>query len=45
MLELLIVILIVFWFLGLGFNFGGDIIHVLLIIALIMIIYRLFQGR
>ena len=45
MLELIIVILIVLWLLGylgpVSFRRGGNLVHVLLVIALILIIVRL----
>jgi len=45
MLEALIVILIIGWALGLfAFHVGG-LIHVLLVIALIVLIVRLLQGK
>ena len=46
MLELLAVLLIVMWLLGMisSYTMGG-FIHLLLIIAIIMILIRLIQGR
>ena len=46
MLGILAVILIVLWLLGLvtAYTLGG-FIHVLLIIAIVMILLRLIQGR
>ena len=45
MLEALIVILIIGWALGLfAFHVGG-LIHVLLVIAVIVLIVRLLQGK
>ena len=45
MLEALIIILVIGWALGLfAFHVGG-LIHVLLVIALIVLIVRLLQGR
>lgn len=46
MLWTIIVILGVLWLLGLlgGYTAGG-LIHVLLVIAVIVILVRLFQGR
>ncbi len=44
-LYVVAIVLIIAWAIGLiGFNAGG-LIHVLLIIALIAIIVRLFQGK
>jgi hypothetical protein len=39
------VIVIVIWLLGLIFSFGGSLIHLLLIVALIILIYNLITGR
>jgi hypothetical protein len=41
MLWTIIIILLVLWLLGFGFKIGGSLIHVLLVIALIVLIYRL----
>ncbi len=42
----LAVILFVLWFLGLitSYTFGG-LIHILLVVALVVIVVRLLQGR
>ena len=39
------IILIVLWIFGLLGSIGGSIIHGLVVIALILIVYRLVQGR
>lgn len=46
MLEALVVILIVLWLLGLltSYTMGG-FIHALLVLAVIVILVRVFQGR
>ena len=46
MLETIIVILLVLWLVGLvaGETFGG-ILHLLLVVALIVFLFRLFMGR
>lgn len=46
MLWTLAIILIALWVLGLAssYTFGG-LIHVLLVIAIVVILVRLFQGR
>lgn len=46
MLETIIVVLLILWVLGLvsSYTFGG-LIHVLLIIALAVLLFRIFQGR
>jgi hypothetical protein len=43
MLETIIVILVVLWLLGFGFNVGGNLIHTLLVIALIVFVIRLLS--
>jgi hypothetical protein len=45
MLFTIAVILIVLWLLGLIAHVGGGLIHLLLVIAVIVIIYRLVTGR
>ena len=46
MLWTLAVILFILWALGfLAFHVGGSLIHLLLVIALIVIVYRLVTGR
>jgi hypothetical protein len=46
MLETIIVILLVLWLIGLVSSYTlGGFIHVLLVIALIVIILRVIQGR
>ncbi len=45
MLWTLIGILILFWILGLVFEIGGGIIHILLVIALIVFIWNMVTGR
>jgi hypothetical protein len=46
MLETLIVILIVLWLLGLVSSYSmGGFIHLLLVLALIVIVVRVIQGR
>lgn len=46
MLETIAVILIILWLLGLvsGYALGG-FIHILLVIALVVIVLRVIQGR
>jgi hypothetical protein len=46
MLWTIVVILLILWLLGwLAFPIGGGLIHLLLVIAVIIIIVRLLQGR
>jgi hypothetical protein len=45
MLETILIILVVLWALGFfAFHVGG-LVHVLLVIALVVLIIRLLQGR
>jgi len=46
MLELLAIVLIVLWLLGMVSSYTmGGFIHVLLVVAVIMLLVRLIQGR
>jgi len=46
MLETIAVVLIVLWLLGLVTSYSmGGFIHVLLVIAVVMILLRVIQGR
>ena len=45
MLWTLIVLLLLFWLLGFAFDVAGGIIHVLLVIALVVLVIQLLQGR
>ncbi len=45
-LETIIVILLLLWLLGAFISpFGGNLIHLLLVVALVVIVIRLLQGR
>jgi hypothetical protein len=46
MLETIIVILVVLWLLGLVTSYTmGGFIHVLLVIAIVVVLIRMIQGR
>jgi hypothetical protein len=45
MLWTIVVILLILWALGFAIHIGGGLIHILLVIALIVIVIRLLQGR
>lgn len=46
MLETIVVVLLILWVLGLvTSNTMGGVIHVLLVIAVVMILLRVIQGR
>jgi hypothetical protein len=45
-LYILAIVLVILWALGFfAFSMGGNLIHILLAIALIVIIYRMATGR
>lgn len=46
MLETIAIILIVLWFLGLVSSYTmGGLIHILLVVAVVVILVRVIQGR
>ena len=45
MLWTIIVILLVLWLLGLLVHIGGNLIHILLVIALIILILSFIRGK
>lgn len=45
MLWTIIGLLILFWILGLITEIGGGLVHILLVIAVIVLIFRLVTGR
>lgn len=46
MLWTIAVILIILWLLGFSvLNIGGSLIHILVVIAVIVILYRIITGR
>jgi Family of unknown function (DUF5670) len=46
MLETLVIILLVLWLLGLVSSYTmGGLIHILLVIAIVVILLRVIQGR
>ena len=46
MLETLAIILIIFWLLGLVSSYTmGGLIHILLVVAVVVILIRVVQGR
>ena len=45
MLWTIIVILVVLWLLGFLTHVGGGLIHLLLVIAVVVLIINLIQGR
>jgi hypothetical protein len=45
MLWTIFIILLVLWLLGFTIHVGGSLIHLLLVIALVVLIVQLIQGR
>jgi hypothetical protein len=45
MLWTLLLILLIMWALGLGFGVAGNLIHILLVAAVVVLIVNLLQGR
>ena len=46
LLWVIIVVLVILWLLGyVALPIGGNLIHILLVIALILVVYRLATGR
>jgi uncharacterized protein DUF5670 len=45
MLWTLIVLLLLFWILGFAFDVAGGIVHVLLVIALVLFLVNIINGR
>ncbi len=45
MLETIILVLVVLWLLGFITGFGGGLVHILLLIALVVLVIRLVSGR
>jgi hypothetical protein len=43
MLWTIALILVVLWLLGFSFHLGGSLIHLILVIALIVLAFQLFQ--
>jgi len=44
LLEILIVILIIAWLGGFSLNIAGSLIHLLLVVAIILIIFRFIRS-
>lgn len=41
----IVVILVILWLLGFSFGLLGSLIHILLVIAIIVVLVRIIQGR
>ena len=45
MLWTIFVVLVVLWLLGFSLHFGGALIHLLLVVALVVLVINLLGGR
>jgi hypothetical protein len=45
MLWTLLLILLIMWALGLGFGVAGNLIHLVLVVALVLLVVQLLSGR
>ncbi|WP_404455669.1 lmo0937 family membrane protein [Oceanobacillus kapialis] len=45
MLWTILIILLILWAIGFAFDVAGGLVHILLVIALIILIYRLVTGK
>jgi hypothetical protein len=45
MLWTVVVVLLILWLLGFTMNVAGGLIHALLVIALVVVVFRLLSGR
>jgi hypothetical protein len=45
MLWTIVAILIILWLLGFSLHVAGGLVHILLVIALVVIVVNLLQGR
>jgi hypothetical protein len=46
MLSTLLIVLVILWLLGIGTSYTlGGLIHVLLVIAIVIVLLRVIQGR
>lgn len=45
MLWTLLLIVLLMWALGFGFGVGGSLVHLLLVVALIVLVVNVLQGR
>ncbi len=45
MLWTLLLVLLILWALGLGFGVAGNLIHILLVVAVVILVVNLLQGR
>lgn len=44
-LWVIFVVIVAFWLIGVVMNIAGNLIHLLLVVALLVLLYNLFTGR
>lgn len=45
MIWTVLIVLLLMWALGLGFGVAGNLVHLILVVALIVFVLNLLQGR
>ena len=45
MLWTVLLVVLLLWALGFGFGVGGSLIHALLVVAVVVLLFNLLQGR
>jgi hypothetical protein len=45
MLWTIVAVLLILWLLGFSLSVGGGLIHILLVVALVMVVINLINGR
>lgn len=45
LLWTVVAVLVILWLFGFLYGVGGDLIHLLLVIAVIVVVYRLYKGE
>ena len=45
MLWTILLVLLIMWALGFGFGVAGNLVHLLLLVALVVLIVQVLQGR
>jgi Family of unknown function (DUF5670) len=45
MLWTVLLVLLILWALGLGFGVAGNLIHILLVVAVVVLVVGMLQGR
>jgi hypothetical protein len=45
MLWTVLLVLLILWAMGLGFGVAGNLVHILLVVAVVVLILQLLQGR